>query len=131
MNLIFSDVHFKHECLWFNKPFEDQKHLNVTLAKSEDPDEMPHDVAFHQGLHCLLNQNPFLEIITCAPSQYTMDYLDLTVSNLMGNSIGTQKVKKITWHLSGVTDCEMNLGAHTFMNISITHCTSRNTNYPM
>ena len=24
---------------------------------SEDPDEMPHNVAFHQGLHCLLRQN--------------------------------------------------------------------------
>ena len=25
-----------------------------TLAKSEDPDEMPHNAAFHKGLHCLL-----------------------------------------------------------------------------
>ena len=24
-----------------------------TLANSEDPDEMLHNVAFHQGLHCL------------------------------------------------------------------------------
>ena len=24
------------------------------LANSEDPDEMPHNVAFHLGLHCLL-----------------------------------------------------------------------------
>ena len=24
------------------------------LANSEDPDEMQHDAAFHQGLHCLL-----------------------------------------------------------------------------
>ena len=24
-----------------------------TLANSEDPDEMPHYAAFHQGLHCL------------------------------------------------------------------------------
>ena len=23
-------------------------------ANSEDPDEMPHNAAFHQGLHCLL-----------------------------------------------------------------------------
>ena len=23
------------------------------FANSEDPDEMPHNVAFHQGLHCL------------------------------------------------------------------------------
>ena len=28
-----------------------------TLANSEGPDEMPHDVAFHQGLHCLTRQN--------------------------------------------------------------------------
>ena len=27
-----------------------------TLANSEDPDEMPHDAAFHQGLHCLLRK---------------------------------------------------------------------------
>ena len=32
-----------------------------TLANSEDPDEMPHNVAFHQGLHCLLRQTPFPE----------------------------------------------------------------------
>ena len=25
----------------------------VTLANSKDPDEMLHDAAFHQGLHCL------------------------------------------------------------------------------
>ena len=25
-----------------------------TLANSEDPDEMPHNAASHQGLHCLL-----------------------------------------------------------------------------
>ena len=24
-----------------------------TFTNSEDPDEMPHDAAFHQGLHCL------------------------------------------------------------------------------
>ena len=27
------------------------------LANSEDPDEMPHDAAFHQVLHCLLRKN--------------------------------------------------------------------------
>ena len=27
------------------------------LANSEDPDGMQHNVAFHQGLHCLLRQN--------------------------------------------------------------------------
>ena len=32
-----------------------------SLANREDPDEMPHDVTFHQGLHCLLGQNPTSE----------------------------------------------------------------------
>ena len=32
-----------------------------TLANSVDPDEMPHNVAFHQGLHCLLRQSPSSE----------------------------------------------------------------------
>ena len=50
---------------------------------------MPHYVAFHQSLHCLLRQNQssekifffFFEIITCDPSIYTMVHPDLTVSN--------------------------------------------------
>ena len=29
-------------------------HFIRTLENSEDSDEMPHDAAFHQGLHCLL-----------------------------------------------------------------------------
>ena len=31
-----------------------------------------------------------LKIVTCDPSIYTMDHPDLTISNFMGNSIGTQ-----------------------------------------
>ena len=31
------------------------------LAYSQDPDEMPHDAAFHLGLHCLLRKNKSLE----------------------------------------------------------------------
>ena len=27
------------------------------MANSEDSVEMPHNAAFHQGLHCLLRQN--------------------------------------------------------------------------
>ena len=49
-----------------------------TLANSEDPDEMPHNVAFHQGLHFLPRQKRssekentitymYLEIINCDP----------------------------------------------------------------
>ena len=29
-----------------------------TLANSEDPDEVQHNAAFHQGLHCLIRLNP-------------------------------------------------------------------------
>ena len=36
-----------------------------TLANSEDPDEMQHNAAFHQGLHCLLRfKMTFREINT-------------------------------------------------------------------
>ena len=31
-----------------------------SLVKIEDPDEMPHNAAFHQGLHCLLLQKQSL-----------------------------------------------------------------------
>ena len=38
-------------------PLRTRNPLTVTLANSDDPDEMPHHVAFHRGLHCLLRQN--------------------------------------------------------------------------
>ena len=46
------------------------------FANSEDPDEMLHNVVFHQVLHCLLRQKQFKEkeiqfyweIKTCYPS---------------------------------------------------------------
>ena len=71
------------------------------MAKSEDPDEIPHNEAFHQELHCLLRQNQsseeeiqyYLEIKTCDPSIYTIDHPDLTVSKFMENSIRLQRVK--------------------------------------
>ena len=31
------------------------------LANIEDPDEMPHNAAFHQALHCLLRLKPSSE----------------------------------------------------------------------
>ena len=31
------------------------------MANGEEPDEMPHDAAFHQGLRCLQRQNPSSE----------------------------------------------------------------------
>ena len=71
-----------------------------TLANRKDPDEMPHDAAFHQALNCLLRQNQssvkeiqyFLELITCGPSIYTMHHPDTTLSNFMGNSIGLKEL---------------------------------------
>ena len=51
------------------------------LANSEDPDEMPHNVAFYLGLYCLLRQKQslekgrqfYLEII-CDSLIYTMNH---------------------------------------------------------
>ena len=35
-----------------------------TFKNSEDPDEMPHYAAFHQGLYCLLGKKDLLTIKT-------------------------------------------------------------------
>ena len=34
-------------------PLYTEMFLMSSLANSKYPDEMPHDAAFHQGLHCL------------------------------------------------------------------------------
>ena len=42
----------------------------ITITDREDPDLMPHNVAFHQGLHCLIFREKLqfcLEIKTCDP----------------------------------------------------------------
>ena len=36
------------------QPFAFGKPLNSTFANSEDADEMQHNAAFHQGLHCFV-----------------------------------------------------------------------------
>ena len=72
------------------------------LANSEDPEEMPHYEAFHQGLHCLLRQKKssekeihfHLDIITCDPSIYTLDHPKFIVSNQKEESIRVYRVKK-------------------------------------
>ena len=46
----------------------------VTLANSEDPDEIPKYAAFHQGLNCLLRQNRSSEKKSFI---YTRDHPDL------------------------------------------------------
>ena len=74
-----------------------------TLANSEDQDEMQHNAAFHQGLHCLLRlKQPSgteihhdLETSTCDPLKYTMGCpLLYIVSICMGKSIRIQRVNK-------------------------------------
>ena len=70
------------------------------LANSEDPEEMQHYAAFHQGLHCLLKlKQPsgteihhYLETSTCDPLKYRMSNPILIVSICMGKSIGIQRV---------------------------------------
>ena len=65
--------------------------LNVCcdmVTNSEDPDEMPWNAEFHQGLHCLLRQKQssekemqfYFKIITCDPFMYTMDLPRFIVS---------------------------------------------------
>ena len=52
-----------------------------TLANCEDPDEMPHNVAFHQGLHCLQKHHD-LEISTIEPLKYKMGNSILILSTM-------------------------------------------------
>ena len=74
-----------------------------TLVNSEDPDEMQHSAAFHQGLHCLLRlKQPSgteihhnLENPTCDPLKYTMGSLILIVSICKGKSIRIRKSIRI------------------------------------
>ena len=72
----------------------------VILANSEDPDEMQHYAAFHQGLHCLLRlKQPSvteivnnLETFTCDPLKCKMGNPILIVLTCMGKSIRIQRV---------------------------------------
>ena len=72
-----------------------------TLANSKNPDEMPHNVAFHQCLHCLLRQIHlqrknyiYFLIIACDHSIYIMDHPDFIVCSFMESSIGLRRVKQ-------------------------------------
>ena len=47
-----------------------------TCANSQDPDEVPQNETFHQGLQCLVFKEGdtfFPQIITWEPSKYTVD----------------------------------------------------------
>ena len=84
-------------------PFVFWKPLNCTLAISENPDEMQHNAAFYQGLHCLLRlkQPPETEIYhtsdnsTRDPLKYKMNNLIFIVSICMEKSISIQRVKHL------------------------------------
>ena len=62
------------------------------LANSEGPDEMPHKVAFYQGLHCLLRQKQssgtdvhlFIEILTGHSLNYKMEKFHTYCVNIFG-----------------------------------------------
>ena len=67
------------------------------LIDNEDLDEMQHNSAFHQGLHCMLRlkQSSGTEIHHNLKNyilKYTMDSPILIVSMCMGNLIRTQFV---------------------------------------
>ena len=72
-----------------------------TLANSEEPDEMQHDAAFHQGLHCLVFAiiKQFLEKemhhnqknSTCDPLKFIMGSPLVIVLICMGKLIKIQK----------------------------------------
>ena len=71
------------------------------FGNSEDPDEMQHNAAFHQDLHCLLrlkqpsgtDKHHDLETSTGDPLKYKMDNSILIVSICMGKSTRIQRVK--------------------------------------
>ena len=77
--------------------------LRGTLANSKDPDEMQHNAAFHQGLHCLLRLKQTsgteihhnLENDTCEPLKCTMGSPIVVLSLCMGKSIRIQRVKHV------------------------------------
>ena len=48
-----------------------------TFANSEDPDEMQHNAAFHQGLHCLQRLNIFRQKNKIFVENYNLTPLDM------------------------------------------------------
>ena len=97
---LFLDGHLTQVLLYCLFNFVYWKSLHRYLANSEDPDEMQHNAAFHQGLHCLLRlKQPSgaeihrnLENSTCDPLKYTVGSSIFNVSRCMGKSIRIQRV---------------------------------------
>ena len=85
--------------IWVNPLYSGYLYLG-SLANSEDPDEIQHNAAFHQGLHCLLRlKQPSgteiyhnLENSACDPLKYKMSNPILIVSTCMEKSIRIQRV---------------------------------------
>ena len=83
------------------KPLYTVHPLTGTLANSEDPLEMQHNAAFHQGLYFLIRLKQTsrteihhnLENSTCDPLKYTMGSPLLIVLKCMGKYIRIQRVK--------------------------------------
>ena len=48
-----------------------------TFTNSEDPDEMPHNAAFHQGLHCLLGKKDLQTKRYNIFENYNLTFLDM------------------------------------------------------
>ena len=94
MNIQKNEIHFLTLCIRENPS-------TGIMANSEDPDEMQHNAAFHQGLHCLrrLKQPSRTEIhynlekSTRNPFKSTISSPILIVSLSMGKSIRIQRVK--------------------------------------
>ena len=92
--MVFLKEFFENDNFSFNS-LHTGNHLTCTLANSEDPDEMQHTAAFHQGLHCLLRLKQSsraeihhnLENSSCDPLKYTMGSLIFFVPICMGKSI--------------------------------------------
>ena len=76
----------------------------IILSNSGGSDKMPHGAAFFSGSALFpktkrSSENGnlmqyYLEIITCDPSIYTMDYSKFILSNQQEESINTQRVKR-------------------------------------
>ena len=47
-------AYFLFNCVFFYNSLYTGSPLTCTFANIEDPDKMPYDVAFYQGLHCLI-----------------------------------------------------------------------------
>ena len=85
--------------------------LAGTLANNEDPDEMQHDAAFHQGLHCLLRlKQPLgtvmhlnLKNATHDPLKYKIESPIRVMSMCMGKSTRIQRVNLASNNLSVIS----------------------------